>query len=71
MVFFRVLELAVAHPPVRYQHLIAKRRPRQVLATRPQMRGHPPSLERPPTNRPWSTSVPAPSGYVDTPILLQ
>ena len=47
MVFYRVLELAVAHDPVRYQDLIATKRPRAVLPTPPQARGHPPSLERP------------------------
>ena len=62
MVFFRVLELAVAHAPVRYQHLVAKRRPREVPPMPPQTRGHPPSLERPPANRPWRTAVPAHSG---------
>lgn len=53
MVFYRVLELAVAHEPVRYQDLIASRRPRKVPPVPPQTRGHPPSLERPPANRPW------------------
>lgn len=53
MVFYRVLELAVAHEPVRYQDLIASRRPRKVPPEPPQTRGHPPSLERPPANRPW------------------
>ena len=57
MVFYRVLELAVAHDPVRYQDLIATRRPRAVRPTPPQVRGHPPSLERPPTNRPWRTAA--------------
>ena len=56
MVFYRVLELAVAHDPVRYQDLIATKRPRAVLPTPPQARGHPPSLERPPANRPWRTT---------------
>ena len=55
MVFYRVLELAVAHDPVRYQDLIATKRPRAVPSTPPQGRGHPPSLERPPANRPWRT----------------
>ena len=45
MVFYRVLELAVAHDPVRYQDLIATRRPRAVRPTPPQVRGHPPSLD--------------------------
>ena len=56
MVFYRVLELAVAHDPVRYQDLIASTRPRVVPPTPPQARGHPPSLERPPANRPWRTA---------------
>ena len=53
MVFYRVLELAVAHDPVRYQDLIATSRPRAMRLTPPYVRGHPPSLERPPANRPW------------------
>ena len=57
MVFYRVLELAVAHDPVRYQDLIASRRPRAVPPSAPQARGHPPSLERPPANRPWRTAA--------------
>jgi transposase-like protein len=56
MVFYRVLELAVAHEPVRYQDLIATKRPRPVPPTPPQARGHPPSLERPAANRPWRTA---------------
>lgn len=57
MVFYRVLELAVAHAPVRYQDLIATQRPRKVPPAPPQARGHPPSLERPPANRPWRTTA--------------
>ena len=53
MVFYRVLELAVVHNPMRYQDLIATRRPRKVPPLPPRTRGHPPSLERPPANRPW------------------
>ncbi len=53
MVFFRVLELAVRHDPVRNRDIIAGRRPRAVPPTPPQSRGKPPSLERPPANRPW------------------
>jgi len=53
MVFYRVLELAVGHDPVRYDDLIIHRQPRAVPPTPPQTRGHPPSLERPPANRPW------------------
>ena len=57
MVFYRVLELAVAHDPVRYQDLIATSRPRVVRLTPPYVRGHPPSLERPPANRPWKIAA--------------
>jgi len=56
LVFYRVLELAVGHKPVRYQDLIANPRPRVVPPTPPRARGHPPSLERPPANRPWRTA---------------
>ena len=53
MVFYRLLELAVAHAPVRYEGLIAAKRPRAAPPIPPSARGHPPSLERPPANRPW------------------
>ena len=53
MVFYRVLELAVGHDPVRYQDIIAGKRPRAVPPTPPSTRGKPPSLDRPPANRPW------------------
>lgn len=53
MLFYRVLELAVIHNPVRYQDLIAEPRPRKALPAPPQRRGHPPSLEKPPAGRPW------------------
>ena len=62
MVFFRVLELAVAHDPVRYHDLVANRRPRAVPPTSPRVFGHPPSLERPPANRPWRTAGHVQSG---------
>lgn len=53
MVFYRVLELAVRHEPVRYQDLIMTRRKRSVLPVPSRRRGCPPSLERPPAERPW------------------
>jgi len=54
MVFYRMLELAVAHAPVRYENLVVRQQPpRAVPPAPPQVRGHPPSLERPPANRPW------------------
>ena len=56
MLFYRVLELAMAHGPVRYQDLIATRRPRTVPPRPPRTRGCPPSLERPAANRPWRAS---------------
>ena len=42
LVFFRVLELAVAHAPVSYHDLIAHRRPRALPPSPPPTRGHPP-----------------------------
>jgi len=56
LVFDRVLELAVGHQPVRYHDLIASKRPRKPPPAPPQTRGKPPSLERPPANRPWRTT---------------
>jgi len=53
MVFHRVLELAVGHDPVRYEDIIVGNRPRAAPPTPPVTRGKPPSLERPPANRPW------------------
>jgi transposase-like protein len=55
LVFHRVLELAVEHPPVRYHEVIATSRPRAQPPIPPQARGHPPSLDRPAANRPWRT----------------
>jgi transposase-like protein len=62
MVFYRVLELAVAHAPVRYRDLIATQRPRKVSPKPPHAYGHPPSLQRPPANRPWRAAGPSDSG---------
>lgn len=53
LVFYRLLEFAVGHDPVRYRDLVAGKRPRKVPPTPPTTRGHPPSLERPRANRPW------------------
>jgi transposase-like protein len=55
MVFYRVLELAAGHDPVRYRDILAARKPRN----KPPLRrgaGHPPSLERPAAHRPWRTA---------------
>jgi hypothetical protein len=54
MVFYRVLELAAGHDPVRFQDLLASKKPRPAPHARGW--GHPPSLERPAANRPWRTS---------------
>lgn len=53
MLFYRLLELAVAHEPVRYRDLIAQPRPGSPSPTPPTARGNPPSLQRPHPNRPW------------------
>jgi len=53
LVFYRVLELAVAHEPVRYQDLIVDPRPSRTPRLPPGSRGRPPSMERPPADRPW------------------
>lgn len=53
LVFYRVLQLAVAHEPVRYQDLIVEPQAKTNPPVAPAGRGHPPSLERQPANRPW------------------
>jgi transposase-like protein len=62
LVFYRILELAVAHTPVRYQTLVASHRPRSRAPTPPHGRTHPATLERPPANRPWRHLPPTDSG---------
>ena len=56
LVFYRVLELAASHDPVRYHDIVAGKRPRKISPTPPATRGHPPSLERAPAQRPWRAS---------------
>ena len=53
MLFYRVLELAMGHAPVRYRDLIVSPRPRSTFPKPPTARGRPPSLERPYPHRPW------------------
>ena len=53
--FYRVLELAVGHHPVRYLDIVAGERPRKMPPTPPGTTGHPPSLDRPASDRPWRT----------------
>ena len=55
LVFYRVLELAARHEPVRYRDILAARKPRN----QPPLgrgTGHPPSLDRPAAARPWRTA---------------
>jgi len=53
LVFYRLLEFAVGHDPVRYDDIVTGERPRKKMPTPPVTRGHPPSLERLPASRPW------------------
>jgi len=53
MLFYRVIELAVAHAPVRYHEMLKSRRPGTGRGYPPRRRGRPPSLQRPPAGRPW------------------
>lgn len=56
MVFYRVLELAVAREPFRYKELVANPRKPGERPTPSHGTGHPPSLDRPSANRPWRNS---------------
>jgi transposase-like protein len=56
LVFYRLLELAAGHDPVRYRNIVAGKRPWKIPPTPPIRRGHPPSLERPPAERPWRSA---------------
>ncbi len=62
MVFYRVLELAAGHDPVRYSELILNPRRNTTHRTPPATRGRPASLDRPPANRPWRDAPPLNSG---------
>jgi ISXO2-like transposase domain len=53
LVFYRLLELAIAHDPVRYHDVVADSEPKKAPPAPPGQRGHPPSIERPPAARPW------------------
>ena len=47
LVFYRVLQLAIAHDPVRYRDLVANPQPKTTPPTPPGKRGYPPSMDRP------------------------
>ena len=53
LVFYRLLDLAVGHEPVRYRDLIVDPQPKAHPPAGRAGWGHPRSLERPPANRPW------------------
>jgi transposase-like protein len=62
MVFYRVLELAVGHGPVRYRDLVADPKPKAVRPVPPGSGGHPPTLDRPEPHDPgepltWDSPV--------------
>jgi hypothetical protein len=61
MVFFRLMQLTVGHPPVRYADLIVRPRPGAKPRRPPTARRVPESLDRPSAERPWRRS-PAGSG---------
>ena len=56
MVFYRLLELAVAHGPVRYRDLVENPQPKRHPASAQGHWGQPPSLERASAHRPWRTT---------------
>ena len=56
MIFYRLLQLAVDHDPIRYKNLIVTRQPGKTPPRPPVSRGTPPSLDRPRANQPWRTS---------------
>jgi len=56
LVFYRVLELAVGHDPVRYRDLVADPKHKAKPPTPPAQQGQPPGIERPRAARPWRTA---------------
>ena len=50
LVFYRVLQLAVGHDPLRYRNLVQRSRPRDTSPIPPGTTGHPLTLERPPAH---------------------
>ena len=55
MVFYRILQLAVDHDPIRYRELVATPKPKATPPRPPTRRGRPPSVQRLPAQRPWRT----------------
>ena len=56
LLFYRVLQLAVAHQPVRYSDLVADPKAKTTRPAPPSTRRHPPTLDRPAAARPWRTN---------------
>ena len=58
LVFFRLLEGAVAHSAVRYKDQLVTQRPKKVkpVPPPPETRGRPKSIDRPRERRPWRAS---------------
>jgi transposase-like protein len=57
LLFYRLLQLAVDHDPVRYRQLVASPKPKKTPPRPPTRRGHPPSVERPAADRPWRSGA--------------
>jgi transposase-like protein len=53
LVFYRVVELALGHEPVRYRDLVVDPQPKEHPPAGQAGWGHPPSLDRPPAHHPW------------------
>jgi len=68
MVFYRVLELAAGHHPVRYRDRVASPQPKRRPPIPPGERGHPPSLDRPGPPGPGEPPDLRWSGQMDIPI---
>lgn len=69
-VVLRVLELAVSHVPVRFGDVVASRQSRTIQPISMRRHGHPPSLARPPANRPRrNASRDNNSAWMETPDL--
>ena len=58
LLFYRLLELAITHEPVRYRELVANPEPKKTRPLPPSGRGSPPTLDRPAAGRPWRQSGP-------------
>ena len=58
LLFYRLLELAITHEPVRYRELVANPEPKKTRPLPPSGRSSPPTLDRPAAGRPWRQSGP-------------